>query len=80
MVARLRVMRWTAVADDGWVRWCLLVGALLVALSVFEPLPWALWLGWAYLLLVCAADVPGGGGGQRHSPASQPLWQTRDDE
>jgi hypothetical protein len=79
-LARLRLMRWTAVADDGWVRWCLLAGALLVTLSVFEPLPWALWLGWAYLLLVCAADVLPERRGQSHSRVTEPLWQTRDDE
>ncbi|MEO9325099.1 hypothetical protein ABFT23_16510 [Nocardioides sp. C4-1] len=42
---------------DPWLRACAAVGALGLAVEAIAGLPWPLWFGWAYVVLLSAWEV-----------------------
>lgn len=42
---------------DPWLRGCAVVGVAMAAVGAITGLPWALWLGWAYVVLLSVVDV-----------------------
>ncbi|QCW50924.2 hypothetical protein FE634_11895 [Nocardioides dongxiaopingii] len=45
------------VGDDPWVRGWLVGGGVLAAVTAISALPWPLWVGWAYLGVLCLLDA-----------------------
>lgn len=42
---------------DPWLRGCAVTGALMVGIGAIAGLPWPLWFGWAYVVLLSVVQV-----------------------